>query len=269
MFSEMKIRHLIGISLISVLFGIVFFILPVSVDFSITIPGLLFYIAFIFYFNYQFKQQHVPVRKIVYTKGIGGWIPSILGIVIVCIVFSLSTFWLFMFSLNSVFPAIVDLILTTDPLPSSPIFLGIEIIVIVILAPVLEEFIFRGVILHRLIKKTSITGGVLISSILFGVLHADMIGAFFFGVITALLFLKTGNLLIPILVHMINNAIAVALSFISPTWPDWIHIIDKSDITDNAVPNLIMLAISSVFIGFIVFRLAKGLDSTRIKQLED
>ncbi|WP_438312908.1 CPBP family intramembrane glutamic endopeptidase [Sporosarcina sp. FA9] len=269
MFSEMRIRHLIGISLISILFGIVFFILPVSADFSITIPGLLFYITFIFYFNYQFKQQHVPVRKVVYTKGVGRWIPSIFGIVIVCIVFSLGTFWLILFSLNSIFPSIVDLILTTDALPSSPIFLGIEIIVIVILAPVIEEFIFRGVILHRLIKKTSITGGVLISSILFGVLHSDMIGAFFFGVITSLLFLKTGNLLIPILVHVLNNAIAVALTFISPTWPDWIHIIDRTDIIENAVPNLIMLAISSIFVGYIVFRLAKGLDPTRIKQLED
>jgi len=269
MFSEMRIRHLIGISLLSILIGIVFFILPVSEDFSITIPGLLFYITYIFYFRYQFKQQHVPVRRIAYTKYIGRWIPSIFGIVIVCIVFSLSTFWLFMFSLNSVFPAIIDLILTVDPLPLNLFYLGIEIIVIIIFAPILEEFIFRGVILHRLIKKTSITGGVLISSILFGILHADMIGAFFFGVITSLLFLRTGNLLIPILVHMLNNSIAVVLSFISPTWPDWILIIDRSDIMTNAVPNLMMLAVSSVFIGYIIFRLAKGLNPTRIKQLED
>ena len=65
-------------------------------------------------------------------------------------------------------------------------YLLIEIVMITILAPIVEEFFFRGVILQRLIKKTSIWGGILISSLLFGILHADIIGAFVFGVIAAL-----------------------------------------------------------------------------------
>ena len=72
-------------------------------------------------------------------------------------------------------------------MPESGVFLVIEIVMITILAPIVEEFFFRGVILQRLIKKSSVWGGILISSLIFGILHADIIGAFLFGVITALI----------------------------------------------------------------------------------
>ena len=143
-------------------------------------------------------------------------------------------------------------------MPESPVYLTITIISIALIGPIAEEFIFRGMLLNRMMKKTSMWGGILISSILFGILHADIIGASIFGIITSLLYLKTGNLLIPILLHVFNNSIAIILTFVAPSWPGW-AIGEKSDIYTYILPNSIVLAISSILMILVIARLAKGL----------
>ncbi|MGB5946786.1 MAG: CPBP family intramembrane glutamate endopeptidase, partial [Paenisporosarcina sp.] len=69
---------------------------------------------------------------------------------------------------------------------------------------------------------------------------------------------KTGNLLIPILLHIFNNSIAVILTFAAPSWPGW-AVGEKSDIYTHILPNSIVLAISSILMILVVVRLAKGL----------
>lgn len=259
----MKIRHLIGItalSLIAMLILLFFIFLFSDADeqFLMVALNLVFY-GFIpvIFFRYHFRKQGISVHQVVYTRGIKRWMPSILGIVIISMAFSLSTFWLFLYSLNPIFPSAVNFLLEGVLMPENGFYLAFEIIAITILAPIVEEFVFRGVILHRLIGKTSVWGGILISSLLFGILHVDIIGAFLFGIITSLLFIKTGNLLIPIIMHMLNNTIAVVLMFVAPTWPDWLSILEQSDVTTKAFPNAILLVVSSILTGYIVYRLAK------------
>ena len=271
MFEEMKIRYLLGLTaIVSFIFIILFFFLfifsEVDIEFIVAAVDLVFYVVVpIIFFSYHFRKQQVSVYQIVHAKGIRRWIPSIFGIVIVSIAFSLGTFWLFLYSLNSFFPPLVDFLLEGTLMPENKWFLALEIISITILAPIVEEFVFRGVILHRLIRKTSVWGGILISSLVFGFLHADFMGAFLFGIIASLLFIRTGNLLIPILMHMINNTIAVVLMFIAPTWPDWISILEKSDITSKAFPNAIVLIFSSILTSYIVYRLGKGVRTNKHK----
>ncbi|MBO1910394.1 CPBP family intramembrane metalloprotease, partial [Microvirga sp. 3-52] len=231
MFGEMKIRHLIGVTALFLVptMVILFFLLLFSdgnVDFISATFGFVFYVVVpVVYFGYDFRKQKLSIRQVVYTKGVTRWIPSIFGIVIISIAFSLSAFWLYLYLLSPVLPFLVDFLLEETPMPESGLFLAFEIIMITILAPIVEEFFFRGVILQRLIKKSSVWGGILISSILFGILHADIIGAFIFGVITALLVIRTGNLLIPILLHMLNNTLAVLLMYVPPTWVEWLDVI--------------------------------------------
>ena len=231
--------------------------------------GLVLYVLVpVVYFGYHFRKQNLSIRQVVYTKDVTRWIPSIFVIVIVSIAFSLSAFWLYLYLLSPILPFLVDFLLEETPMPETGIYLLIEIVMITILAPIVEEFFFRGVILQRLIKKTSVWGGILISSLLFGILHADIIGAFIFGVITALLFIRTGNLLIPILVHMLNNTLAVALMYVPPTWIEWLDVIaiyDRSDVVATAVPHLILLVISTILTSVIVYRLGKGLNVDKIK----
>jgi membrane protease YdiL (CAAX protease family) len=77
----------------------------------------------------------------------------------------------------------------------------------VVYAPIMEELIFRGFFLNRLTHKWGLKKAIMISSILFGLGHADIIGATIFGMIMCLLYIKTKSLLTGMAVHALNNLI--------------------------------------------------------------
>lgn len=65
--------------------------------------------------------------------------------------------------------------------------------------------------IERIGSKYNYGWAVIISSVIFAVLHPTPVGAFIVGVVLSLVYLKTGSLMIPILIHAANNAIAVFL----------------------------------------------------------
>jgi len=79
---------------------------------------------------------------------------------------------------------------------------------VVVITPILEEITFRGLLLRRWTKKWNMSKAILFSSILFGVLHADPIGSFAFGVGMCVIYLKTQSLYVPIFCHAANNLVA-------------------------------------------------------------
>ena len=84
-------------------------------------------------------------------------------------------------------------------------------IAIVIAAPILEELIFRGVILDGLLKKYSPLKAIIISSILFGVIHLNpwqFISALIIGVFSGWVYYETKKLTLSILIHAVNNLLA-------------------------------------------------------------
>lgn len=84
-------------------------------------------------------------------------------------------------------------------------------------APIAEEFMFRGVILNRLIMKIGIKKAIVVSSILFGMIHVElgMVSAAVFGICMSLVYLKTKNIFVVSAIHMINNFIVSAAQVIS------------------------------------------------------
>ena len=89
-------------------------------------------------------------------------------------------------------------------------FAGIfSLISIVLISPIAEELIFRGVFLNKLRFIVPTIFAVLVSALLFASLHGfgSIISAFVFGICMALLYLKTDNILVPILAHFLNNLI--------------------------------------------------------------
>lgn len=89
----------------------------------------------------------------------------------------------------------------------------INSIKVVMIAPILEEIIYRKVIFTRLAKKTNINIGVILSSIIFGLSHSkdSMIFAILFGVILCILYLKYENILVPMFLHFINNLMSTLI----------------------------------------------------------
>ena len=104
-------------------------------------------------------------------------------------------------------------------LESNPLFEAhtvgdwLELVVVgVLAAPLVEELLFRGFLLHRLAHRWGTTSAVVASSALFAVLHGEWIGHFLFGVAMAALYLRTGRLWMPIAAHAINNGIVALFS---------------------------------------------------------
>ena len=84
----------------------------------------------------------------------------------------------------------------------------LELVVVgVLAAPVVEELLFRGFLLHRWARRWGTPSAVVASSALFAVLHGEWIGHFLFGVAMAALYLRTRRLWMPIAAHAINNGV--------------------------------------------------------------
>lgn len=104
----------------------------------------------------------------------------------------------------------------------------INIILVVLIAPLMEEFVFRGLILQRFMRKTSAPKALILSSIFFGILHFEfLLSATLFGIFMGLVFLKTRNLWVPVILHVANNGCIVLLNVLQyhdGTWTvDQVH----------------------------------------------
>lgn len=82
---------------------------------------------------------------------------------------------------------------------------------VVVCAPVLEEILFRGLIFESCRERFGGGGAVLISALLFGLVHGvpvQIINAFVVGIILGFIYLRTRSLASVMLLHAINNGIA-------------------------------------------------------------
>lgn len=86
-----------------------------------------------------------------------------------------------------------------------------------ICAPVLEEIIFRGLILSRLKKAMPTWVAILISSVLFGLAHGQILWityATLLGVILCLVKERTGSISATMLIHALFNTFGTLISYI-------------------------------------------------------
>ena len=80
-----------------------------------------------------------------------------------------------------------------------------------LLAPITEEILMRGYILHGLSKKHGVLIGILLSTLLFAILHiniSQILSAFIGGLLIALLYMKTKSMSCCILAHILYNSIS-------------------------------------------------------------
>lgn len=91
------------------------------------------------------------------------------------------------------------------------------VVIICILAPLLEEIIFRGIILKALLNKGwKPVYAILLSSFLFGLIHGNpwqFIGAMIAGSALGWIYYQTKSLITPILGHALNNISVLLLYY--------------------------------------------------------
>lgn len=81
-----------------------------------------------------------------------------------------------------------------------------------LIAPILEEIIFRGILFKRLSSKLPFVVSALISSIIFAYLHGDIpffLSYLAIGFLFCYLYKRTNSLLVPIITHMLMNTSVV------------------------------------------------------------
>ena len=93
-----------------------------------------------------------------------------------------------------------------------------------IIAPFIEEVFFRGFLFNRWHRKYGAGKAMIFSSLLFALLHTDLVGAFIFGLVMCLICLKTKSLVGAIITHAANNLIVLLITLVYAAHYDGITI---------------------------------------------
>jgi len=100
---------------------------------------------------------------------------------------------------------------------SFPQFL-LGVLVIAIIPAVGEELVFRGLVQNKLFQLTKNRHiAIWISAFLFSAIHIQFYGFFprmLLGIIFGYLYLWSGNLLIPVIAHFVNNFFTVVIIYL-------------------------------------------------------
>lgn len=88
---------------------------------------------------------------------------------------------------------------------------GWAIVTTIIVAPIMEEILFRGIILESVRSRFGTMRSILISAAIFGIIHIipqQVINAFFVGLVLGFIYVKTESIFSVMILHAINNALA-------------------------------------------------------------
>ncbi|HEX5736175.1 MAG TPA: type II CAAX endopeptidase family protein [Blastocatellia bacterium] len=218
-FSEYKTRGILlclGLCLFTygILYGIATSFWRALIDEELQ-TNVLYIFTYLWVLNWvRIKNRKNRIDAGLFFKPGGSLKPiHLLGLVIALFLFSMSMLWITYYPVSYLSPSLVEsLILEADPPSSSTLNYSLETAITIVIAPVVEEVFFRGILLNRWATKWGIRKAIIISSIAFAVLHVDFLGAFIFSVAMALLYTKTRTLVAPIAAHILNNAIVIGVT---------------------------------------------------------
>lgn len=153
--------------------------------------------------------------------------------------------------IGTVFTGIVSTLLgktVENPLVSmlNNMPLGLIALQVVILAPIIEELVFRKLLVDRMYPYGE-KAAIIISALFFGLFHGNFsqfFYAFMLGIILSFVYLRTGNILYTIAIHMTINFCGSLVPMLMTKLVDLekISAMDKEYIFSHIVPVLAYLA---------------------------
>ncbi|MGL5973455.1 MAG: lysostaphin resistance A-like protein [Oscillospiraceae bacterium] len=111
------------------------------------------------------------------------------------------------FNINAIEP---DLSAPKDSIITTVLY----VFMIIVVAPITEEFLCRGAILN-LLKPYGKKFSIIISAAVFSILHGNLFqmpGSFILGLFLGYLAIKYDSIIMPIIVHFMNNFLSVIIS---------------------------------------------------------
>jgi membrane protease YdiL (CAAX protease family) len=129
-------------------------------------------------------------------------------------------FLLFTFQLGINLPAqkVFHSLIFSEIIKTKSFYSFIYILGALSFGPILEEILFRGIILKGLLYSYSPWKAIILSSVIFGIIHGRPIvipGAIFFGIFLGYVYYKTNSLGITILLHFLTNLFGLIGSYIN------------------------------------------------------
>jgi membrane protease YdiL (CAAX protease family) len=88
----------------------------------------------------------------------------------------------------------------------------LNILTVVLIAPVVEEVLFRGMIFNELLQNISLVSSIIIQALLFGLYHMNIIQglyAFVMALFLGILYYRFKSLWVPIIFHSAFNAVGI------------------------------------------------------------
>lgn len=108
---------------------------------------------------------------------------------------------------------------TMEEIFTKAMYNPLGVISIVVMAPIVEELLFRGGMQGHLLRKwKNPAWAILVSALIFGIVHGNPVQMFFasiLGLVLGWVYYRTGSLLPCMLMHFINNGTSVLLFHLS------------------------------------------------------
>ncbi|MBK5347143.1 CPBP family intramembrane metalloprotease [Bacillus sp. TH22] len=173
---------------------------------------LIFYILPIIWIFYGYRKHRVSFSLFINRNETFNLV-QVLYIAIMLCMFSYGYLILYMYSFAWITP---DFIMNAlhEPIIDSTGGYVFQFIMVVFIAPIVGEFVFRGFLLQRFAAKWGTSIAMVVVALLFGCLHVDFLGAVVFSIVLSIVYIRTKSLLMPIAIHMLNNALVLSSSFL-------------------------------------------------------
>ncbi|WP_419948905.1 CPBP family intramembrane glutamic endopeptidase [Candidatus Palauibacter sp.] len=211
--------------------------------------GLALYLALASWIVWVCRRSDIGLRRLVGTLpgGYGGlsWV-RLAGLLVVTMGFSIGSWLVWSYALSTLAPGVFEFVLeavSTEPDPTLVYQLSMTLLA-VIAAPVLEEAFFRGILVNRWGHRWGVPTALIVSSIAFGILHANPLGIGIVGLVAALLYLRTRTLIVPIVFHAANNLVGMLGEFLSDASGPLDIAAEIQAARDDLVWGVILVAVS-------------------------
>ena len=153
-------------------------------------------------------------------------------------------------------------------------WLLLDIVLTAVLPGICEEFTNRGGLLTTMRSSFNPAQTTLIVGLAFGLFHQNITQLFYpmlFGMLMAVLVMKTKSIYPAIIVHFMNNALSVYIDYASvyPALPFHNFINSINMLTYNFLPVVVMMWAGVVAVGvglfILILRLTKGKTATKTR----
>ncbi len=157
----------------------------------------------------------VSIRRLIGRVPAGyNWLPA-LGILPVAMVFSLGSAIVIEYVVSLFAPEHIEWLLGSKMIPdaeSGLLYTAIWCLAIVVIAPTVEETLFRSMLVNRWGTRWRLSTALIASSLLFGMVHLTFwVGPAMLGLVLGVMYVQSRTLIVPVVVHAANNLFAVTL----------------------------------------------------------